>query len=80
MVIVNDDTSIINELGASLTDNARVIIYDCSMFIVQATGCYPVVDLSSTQHLFQGGFTEAIVQSMLLPNSVATESAISNGR
>jgi len=28
----------VNRLGASLTDDARVIIYDSHMFIVQATG------------------------------------------
>ncbi len=36
--IVNYDSSIVNKLGASLTDNARVVIYDRHMFIVQATG------------------------------------------
>jgi hypothetical protein len=38
MMIMNADSGIINKLGASLTDDARVIIYDCHMFIVQATG------------------------------------------
>ncbi len=37
MTIVNDDSSIVNKLEASLTDDARVIIYDRHMFIVQAT-------------------------------------------
>jgi hypothetical protein len=37
-MIINDDSSIVNKLGASLTDDARVIIYDRHMFIVQATG------------------------------------------
>jgi hypothetical protein len=37
-MIVNDDSSIINKLETSLIDNARVIIYDRHMFIVQATG------------------------------------------
>jgi hypothetical protein len=37
MTIVNDDSSIINKLETSLIDNARVVIYDCHMFIVQAT-------------------------------------------
>ncbi len=26
------------QFGASLTDDARVIIYDCNRFIIQATG------------------------------------------
>ncbi len=39
MMIVNDDSGIINKLGASLTDDAKVLIYDQHMFIVQATEC-----------------------------------------
>jgi hypothetical protein len=35
--IVNDDSRVVNKLEASLTDDARVIIYDRYMFIVQAT-------------------------------------------
>jgi hypothetical protein len=31
------DTRVINKLEASLTDDARVVIYDCHLFIVQAT-------------------------------------------
>ncbi len=37
MTIVNDDDRIVNKLDASLTDDARVVIYDRHMFIVQAT-------------------------------------------
>ncbi len=37
MTIANDDSSVVNTFGASLTDNARVVIYECRMFIVQAT-------------------------------------------
>ncbi len=40
MMIVNDDSRVINKLEASLTDEARVIIYNHQMFIVQATGQY----------------------------------------
>jgi hypothetical protein len=35
MTIVNDDSSVIKKLGASLTDDARVIIYNRHMFIAQ---------------------------------------------
>jgi len=35
--IVNDDSSIVNEIETSLTDGARVINYDHHMFMVQAT-------------------------------------------
>jgi len=38
MAIVNDDAWIVNKIDASLTDDARFIIYDRHMFIVQATG------------------------------------------
>ncbi len=37
-MIVNDDSSDINKFGASVTDDAWVVIYNCNMFIVQATG------------------------------------------
>jgi len=37
MTIINDDSRVVNKLEASLTDNARVVIYDRHMFIVQAT-------------------------------------------
>ncbi len=38
MMIVNDDSRVANKLEASITDDDRVVIYDCHMFIVQATG------------------------------------------
>jgi hypothetical protein len=38
MMIVNDDSRVINKREASLTDDDRVIIYDRHMFIVQAPG------------------------------------------
>ncbi len=37
ITIVNYNSSVINKFGASLTGDARVIIYDRHMFIVQAT-------------------------------------------
>jgi hypothetical protein len=37
MTIVNDNSWIFNKLEASLTDDTRVVIYNCHMFIVQAT-------------------------------------------
>jgi hypothetical protein len=39
MTIVTDDYSIVNKLGASLTDDARVVIYGRHVFIDQATAC-----------------------------------------
>jgi hypothetical protein len=38
ITIINYDSGIVNKLAASLTDDARVVIYDCHMFIVQAPG------------------------------------------
>ena len=38
VTIINDDSSVINKLETLLTGNARAVIYDCHMFIVQATG------------------------------------------
>jgi hypothetical protein len=38
MMIINDDSRVVNQLEASLTDDDRVIIYDHHKFIVQATG------------------------------------------
>ncbi len=55
-MIVTDDSSVINKLQNSLTDDARVIIYDCHMFIVQATG----VDLMK---LFWCKFTYSFLQA-----------------
>ena len=37
-MIKNDDSRAVNKLEASLTDDARVVIYDRQMFIVQAIG------------------------------------------
>ncbi len=37
VMIVNDDSRVINKLETSLTNDARVVIYDRHMFIVQAT-------------------------------------------
>ncbi len=38
MAIINDYSRVLNKLETSLTDDARVVIYDHRMFIVQATG------------------------------------------
>jgi hypothetical protein len=38
MAIINDDSSIVNKLGALLTDDARIVIYDHHMFSAQAIG------------------------------------------
>jgi len=37
MTIVNDDSRVINKFETSLTNDARAVIYDHQMFIVQAT-------------------------------------------
>ncbi len=38
ITIVNDNSSIVNKLETSLIGDARVVIYDRHMLIVQATG------------------------------------------
>jgi hypothetical protein len=38
MAIIKDDSRVITKLETSLTDDARVVIYDRHMFIVQAIG------------------------------------------
>jgi hypothetical protein len=38
MMIVNDDSSIVIKWNSKLIDAARGVIYDCHMFIVQASG------------------------------------------
>jgi hypothetical protein len=38
ITIVNYNSRIVKKLGASLTDDARAVIYNCHMFIAQATG------------------------------------------
>ncbi len=43
VAIINDDSRVVNKLETSLTDDARVIIYDSHMFIVQATDLNPLV-------------------------------------
>ncbi len=39
MTIVNDDSRVINKLETSLTDDARVVIYDCHMFMYRPLVC-----------------------------------------
>ncbi len=46
ITIVNDDSRVINKLEGSLTDDARVVIYDCHMFIARATDYLNSVTLS----------------------------------
>ncbi len=47
MTIINDNSRVIPKLETSLTDNARVIIYDRHMFIVQATGKWGTVTMTN---------------------------------
>ncbi len=37
MMIINDDSRFVNKLEASLIDDARVVINDRHMFLVEAT-------------------------------------------
>ncbi len=40
MTLINYASSIVNKLGASLTDDAMAVITDRHVFIVQATGLH----------------------------------------
>jgi hypothetical protein len=40
MMIVNDDSRVINKLETSLIDDARFVIYECNMFMVHVTCFY----------------------------------------
>ncbi len=51
IMIINYDSSVLNKFGASLTDDARVIIYDRHLFMAQATGHFPQPNISLTGHL-----------------------------
>ncbi len=42
ITIINYDSSIVSKFGASLTDDARAVIYDRHMFIVQTTGVFAI--------------------------------------
>ncbi len=51
ITIINDDSRVVNKLETSLTDDARVFIYDCHMFIVQATENVDFLKLTRTNTL-----------------------------
>ncbi len=54
-MIVNYASSIVNKLGASLTDIARVVIYDRHVFIVQATDLHcTIINLGTCITLVEG--------------------------
>ncbi len=46
MTIVNSNSRVVNRLETSLTDDAKVVIYDRHMYIVQATGLIFAIKLS----------------------------------
>ncbi len=52
VTIVNYTSSGVNKLKDSLNDDARVIIYDHHMFIVQATGANVVKHFVRDQQIF----------------------------
>jgi hypothetical protein len=77
MMIINDDSRVINKLEASPTDNARVVIYNHHMFIVQATvisgiNIFIVIILMYTC-ITSKWKNKKVSQSHNLTNSVATK-------
>ncbi len=61
MMIVNGDSRVINKLEVSLTDDARVVIYDHHMFIVQATA----VSIVNFWHNFETSPNNVFMRSSL---------------
>ncbi len=45
MMLINYTSSVVNKLKALLTDDARVIIYNRHVFIVQATELFNQVEI-----------------------------------
>jgi hypothetical protein len=68
ITIVNDDSMVINKLEASLTDDTRVIIYDCHVFIAQATG-YSVIINFDTFSVASSTFNDKFKKNVLLPQT-----------
>ncbi len=54
MTIVNDNARVVNKLEASLTADARVVIYDRHMFIVQATDFSSLISMFLSIHIYYG--------------------------
>ncbi len=54
MMIVNDDSRVVNKLEASLTDVDRVVIYDRQMFIVQAAVHEVLEEVEDTSEMIVG--------------------------
>jgi hypothetical protein len=48
VMIVNDNSSVINNWTFKLIDNARVVIYDSNRFILQATEAYIIKNITSS--------------------------------
>ncbi len=62
-MIENDDSRVVYKLETSLTDNARVVIYDHHIFIVQATN--DGVTAASARHcLGQTYFGQMVLDQM----------------
>jgi hypothetical protein len=74
MTIVNEDSRVVTNLETSLTDDARVIIYDHQMFIVQAPGW---VSFKVINFLFQEAAQKFISHSMgLLSTATKADTAL----
>jgi hypothetical protein len=52
MTIINDDSRVISKLETSLTDSARVVIYDRHMFTVQDTPYLSVESVTKKKVLY----------------------------
>jgi hypothetical protein len=52
MTVVNDNSRVANKLEASLTDDARVVIYDCQMLYYKPLGSIKNLDKRSSSFWF----------------------------
>jgi hypothetical protein len=81
MTIVNDDPRVVKKLEASLSDGARVVIYDRHMFIVQATvlpghkACfYKFLEYLHLCYKFESKFWLYVIWSKVIWSNILAES------
>jgi hypothetical protein len=70
ITIVNADSSIINKLETSLTDDIRVIIYDHHMFEVQATAGNASISTDGTAYFVR---VVSIVSNMFMKSTTGVK-------
>ncbi len=69
-MIVNYASSAVNKIEALLTDNVRVVIYNCHVFIVQGTGVN-VIKLFPSLLMMRPNKIECLYQAITFQSSLA---------